>query len=328
MDWIVRTLLLPPPLAPFIEERLVAAGWERLSCERSADSRSLRLRIFVRPGEVLPSPEGVAEWIAEAEASGLPATRLRFEDEELEERDWSAGFRERFAPRELAPGLAVLPPWDRTGPVHRLGDACPGPSAELSLVIEPAQAFGTGDHPTTVMCLQLLRDYSRAREKSGAGPFDCLDIGSGTGILTLAAKLWGARRAEGFDIDKRSILNAYLNADLNGLAGHVRFRWGEPAGLGLRRWDIIVCNLFLTPILKYLPRMDRCLRPGGVIILSGFLHDQKDRIASAAKSRNWRMRVRRARDGWLAEHWMKAPCRADSPPERGPATRLPSGREP
>jgi ribosomal protein L11 methyltransferase len=303
MEWIVRTLLLPPPLAPFIEERLVAAGWTSFSSERATGSRSVRLRVFARPGDALPSPENFAEWIAEAEAAGLPGAGLSFEDAELTEQDWDAGFREHFKPRQVLPGLTVVPPWDMIGPVHQRGEIMPGPNADLALAIEPALAFGTGDHPTTMMCMEMLRDYAREREASGAGSFDCLDIGSGTGILSIAAKLWGAGRVEGFDIDKRSILNSYLNADLNGLAGDLRFRWGEPEDLGKQQWDLIVCNLFLTPILKFLPRMASCLKPGGTVILSGFLIEQDASIDRATRGRLGSLKHRSTSESWALQVW-------------------------
>ncbi len=304
MDWISRTLTLPPPLAPFIEERLVAAGWTSVSSERATGDRRVTLHVYVRPGETLPTPEDFAGWIAEAETAGLPGARLRFEDDEFDEQDWNASFREHFVPREVIPGLTVVPPWDMTGPVHMRDEPMPGPNADLSMVIEPALAFGTGDHPTTQMCLQMLRDYACERAASGE-PWDCLDIGSGTGILSIAAKLWGARRVEGFDIDKRSILNAYLNADLNGLAGDVRFRWGEPKDLGDKQWDIVVCNLFLTPILKYLPSMSRCVKISGQIFLSGFLREQSNSIEKAASKLDLSETGKLSCDSWTAALFQK-----------------------
>ncbi len=304
MDWISRTLTLPPPLAPFIEERLVAAGWTSVSTERATGDRRVTLRVFARPGEALPAPEDFAAWIAEAESAGLPGARLKFEDDEFDEQDWNAGFREHFAPREVIPGLTVVPPWDMTGPVHRRGDPMPGPDADLAIVIEPALAFGTGDHPTTQMCLEMLRDFARERAATGE-PWDCLDIGSGTGILSIAAKLWGARRVEGFDIDKRAILNAYQNAELNGLAGELRFRWGEPEGLFANRTTAIVCNLFLTPIQKHIGQMARACTPGGIVLLSGFLEDQSEKIRTLGEGKNLEFLRSTQRDEWIAQMWRK-----------------------
>ena len=302
MDWHSRNLVLPRALAAFLEERLLALGHEQLSSERAPGDRNLRLRVWAASPAGLPGPETLAALLAEAEEAGLPASELRYEDETLPEQDWSRPFRQRFAAREILPGLRVAPPWDEQAGPHRPGDPLPGPEADLTLVIEPALAFGTGDHPTTRGMLDLLRRWRLAR---GPEPFEALDIGSGTGILSIAARLWGASRAEGFDIDSRSVLNACLNADLNGLAGQVRFRWGEPRELGEEAWDLILCNLFLTPILRYLPRMDRCLRPGGTVLLSGFLPHQAGRVAEAARARGWRPESEEDREGWILQQWRK-----------------------
>ncbi len=304
MDWISRTLSLPPPLAPFIEERLVAAGWNSVSTERATGDRRVTLRVFARPGEALPAPEDFAAWTAEAESAGLPGARLKFEDDEFDEQDWNAGFRDHFAPREVIPGLTVVPPWDMTGPVHRRGDPMPGPGADLAIVIEPALAFGTGDHPTTQMCLEMLRDFARERAATGE-PWDCLDIGSGTGILSIAAKLWGARRVEGYDIDKRAILNSYLNLNLNGLDGELRFRLGEPEGIATNHFNTIVCNLFLTPIQKHIGQMAGACAPGGIVVLSGFLHDQGDKILGLGQSKKLELVTSSQHDEWIAQLWRK-----------------------
>ena len=75
----------------------------------------------------------------------------------------------------------------------------------------------------------------------------------------IAARLWGAGQVVGYDIDPDAIVNAYLNADLNGLAGRITFLWGEARDLEQEAWDLILCNLFLGPILRLIPRMDGAL---------------------------------------------------------------------
>jgi ribosomal protein L11 methyltransferase len=139
-----------------------------------------------------------------------------------------------------------------------------------------------------------------------ASPFVSLDVGSGTGILTLAARLWGAARAEGYDTDPASIVSGYLNADLNGLAGRVRFRWGEARDLAPASWDLILCNLFLSPILRLMPRLDAALCPGGSLILSGFLAgEQAGLIATAARERGWKPASAQEDEGWAIQEWTK-----------------------
>ncbi|MBN2169942.1 MAG: 50S ribosomal protein L11 methyltransferase [Candidatus Krumholzibacteriota bacterium] len=301
MSWLRRRLELPAPLLAFLEDRLVAAGHVRLAAERRPGEPVVRLEIFAENAADLPRPEDLAAWLAEAEDLGLPAAALRWEDAPVPERDWSEGFRRRFARRRLLPEVEVLPPWDPAAPALRRRRPAPGAGAALALVIEPAQVFGGGEHPTTRGCLRRLAAWTRRR----GGPFDCLDVGSGTGILSLAARRWGGARVEGWDLDAASIVNAYLNADLNGLAGELRFRWGEPRDLAPAAWDLVLANLFLGPILRLLPRLDAALRPGGTTIFSGLLATQAGRVAEAAGARGWRPVGQDEDEGWVIQEWRR-----------------------
>ena len=206
----------------------------------------------------------------------------------------------RFRPNASSAGV-----WLLRAPAAA-GRAAPGPGRSLQIVLEPSFAFGTGDHPTTCACLARLGDYFADR----GGGANCLDIGSGTGVLAIAAWLWGAARVEGYDIDGASIQNAYLNADLNGLAGRLRFRWGEPGSGALAggAWDLLLSNLYLDPILRLLPRFDAALAPGGHAILSGFLPEQAEAIRRAALGRGWRPAPRgeTESEGWMLQEWQKA----------------------
>jgi len=301
MGWLRRRLALPAPLLPFLEERLVAAGHLRLAAEQRPGEPIARLEIFAEDAADLPGPEDLAAWLAEAGDLGLPPADLCWEDEAVPERDWNEGFRRRFARRRLLPEVEVLPPWDPAAPALRRRRPAPGAGAALSLVIEPAHAFGTGEHPTTRGCLQRLAAWTRRH----GGPFDCLDVGCGTGILSLAARRWGGARVEGWDLDAAAVVNAHLNADLNGLAGELRFRWGEPRDLAPAAWDLVLANIFLGPILRLLPRLDAALRPGGTAILSGLLAAQGPRVAEAATARGWEPAGQDEDAGWVVQEWRR-----------------------
>ncbi|MCB9514658.1 MAG: 50S ribosomal protein L11 methyltransferase [Candidatus Latescibacteria bacterium] len=300
MIWQRRQLRVGPALADFLEERLLIAGWESLSVEREPGAAEALLSIYAETADALPGPEQLSRWLAEALDAGLAeaGAPLRWEEGSVAEEDWDAAFRAHFSRRTVAPGVEILPSWER--------DARPpapvAPGAPLGLVIEPGQAFGTGEHPTTGLCLELLREWMAAR---GHAAPRALDVGSGTGVLSIAARLWGAGACRGYDVDGACIVNSYLNADLNGLAGALDFVWGEPAGLEAGAWELLLCNLFLAPILRLLPRLDAALAPGAGALLSGFLVEQAPRIAEAAAARGWRLEAERERDGWVAQRWAK-----------------------
>lgn len=300
MIWHRRSLSAPPPLVGFLEERLVTAGYERISSEREPGAPRATLRVYAEEEADLPDSEVLARWLAEADAAGLPAAALRWETDELGEEDWNAAFRAHFTDRQLGERLRLLPSWDC--PSGRPRQRPPGPGAKLEIYLEPGQAFGTGDHPTTIACLQRLEGWMLRH--GGAAP-RCLDVGSGTGVLAIAARLWGAGAVVGFDIDGNSIVNSYLNAELNGLAGELEFRWGEPENLAPAAWDLVLCNLFLGPILRLLPRLDLALAPGGGAILSGFLSGQAPRMREAATARGWCLSAEEDHEDWMVQEWRR-----------------------
>jgi len=300
VSWRRRSLRLAPALAAFIEERLLIAGWERLASERRPGDPLVELSVYGESETALPGAAALAGWLAEAAAAGLAAPALSWREDAVREEDWDAGFRARFAPRRLAPGIAIVPSWERAA--ARESAEPTGPGAPIVLVIEPGQAFGTGDHPTTALCLEQLQAWLARR---GGGAPRCLDVGCGTGILAIAARLWGAGPVLGHDIEPAAIVNAYLNAELNGLAGQLDFAWGEPRQLAPASWDLLLCNLYLGPILRLLPRLDLALAPGAGAILSGFLGKQAGRVRAGAEARGWGLEAQDSRDDWVVQVWRK-----------------------
>lgn len=150
------------------------------------------------------------------------------------------------------------------------------------LVVPAANAFGTGEHATTASCLRLLSDLA---DECAHGKWDMLDLGTGSGILALAAKLLGARRVDAFDFDPIAVRVAGENGELNGIAG-VHFKkvdvlsWKPP-----RTWDIVAANLYSEVLVAAAPAIARATKPGGRLIFSGVMrHQEKECVAAMKKA--------------------------------------------
>ena len=185
---------------------------------------------------------------------------LKLEEEVLEE-DWAVAWRAHFTPLHIG-RLVIKPSWH---------NCTPGPG-ETVLELDPGQAFGTGHHPTTRMCLLLLEKYLRPG-------MEVLDLGTGSGILAIAAAKMGSGPVLAVDKDPIAVAAAQANIRRNRMGARIEVRVGtlEP---GMGPYDLILANL-LTPVLcEIAGLLAHALVPGGVLISSGVLLEQANSVAA------------------------------------------------
>ncbi len=209
--------------------------------------------------------------------------------EPLPPRDWLAENQESFPPL-------------RAGRFFIYGSHVAGrgvPPGLVGLRIDAATAFGTGEHATTRGCLLALDGLA----KPGLRPRRILDMGTGTGILALAAsRVWRGRPALACDIDAGSVRVARNNVRVNGAAGAVRVRWSDGyadrAVRALRPYDLVFANILARPLARMAPDLRAALAPGGVAILSGLLARQERFVLAAHRAQGLTLRRRYAINGW------------------------------
>jgi ribosomal protein L11 methyltransferase len=190
-----------------------------------------------------------------AERAAVPElARLVIEFKELPAEDYARSWRKSWKPFRVG-RLAVLPSW-RPGPPPRATD--------LRLTLEPGGAFGSGRHATTRICLRVLQERLRGGER-------VLDAGSGSGILSVAAALLGARSVFGFDIDPTSVPYGAALAVDNGVAGACRFREGgfEVLGTDDAGFDVVLANIYSDVIQQHAADLAARLAPRGWFAFSG-----------------------------------------------------------
>jgi len=169
--------------------------------------------------------------------------------------DWLAGYREKARPFPVGDTWWVEP---------RPESSFSPPAGRRRLVIEPRMAFGSGSHESTQLILLELEKL----EVDGA---TILDLGTGSGILAIAAAGLGAKMVVGLDIDEDAIWVARETADLQDRVARVRYVLGSPDCLGAVEFDIIMCNMISANMVPILPQLQALLVPGGVAVLSGLL---------------------------------------------------------
>lgn len=181
------------------------------------------------------------------------------EKTEIGDDGWSTAWRAFFQPVVLEK-IQVLTPW--MDPPRR---------DRLTIVIDPGQAFGTGGHATTKLLLGALETLA----EEGELPEEVFDVGTGSGVLAIAALLLGSKRALGVDIEQESIDAALENADRNGLGGRLEVRLGQASDVK-GDYRLVLANIQLAVFEQCALDVARAVAPGGLALLSGLLEGQRD----------------------------------------------------
>ncbi|HSO75858.1 MAG TPA: 50S ribosomal protein L11 methyltransferase, partial [Blastocatellia bacterium] len=183
----------------------------------------------------------------------------------IQDQDWMQKWKEGFEPVEIGSRLIVAPSWKLPGAGDR----------RVVVQIDPGMAFGTGTHQTTRMCLEAIEaHWSGGR---------LLDVGTGTGILAIAAALLGpGSRIIAIDVDPKAVEVARENAEINGVASSIEIVEGQAREFTNSQFDMVVANLTAEVIIILVGDLAECLAPSGVLILSGILSTLEADVEHAA----------------------------------------------
>lgn len=193
--------------------------------------------------------------------------RLYVESSILDDSDWKDSWKEYFKPKKITDSIVVKPTWEEYDKQEN----------EIVLEIDPKTAFGTGTHETTSLCMKLL-------EKQDITGKSILDLGTGSGILAIAAGFLGAGEVLATDIDPEALKVAEENIELNHMEKIVTLKQSDlTEGLDFKA-DIVVANLIADLIKKVTKAIKKHLVPGGVFISSGILTDLKDEVVKAIEA--------------------------------------------
>ena len=220
----------------------------------------------------------------------------------ITEEDWADNWKRYFKPLRVGKGILIVPEWETPAP---FGDPLLD-GIKAVVKIDPGMAFGTGGHVTTRLCLELvekcLENFANENiaSKNMRPSADILDLGCGSGILSIASVLLGARSALGVDIDGYAARNAAENAARNGVADRARFITGNLfAGID-GQFDIIIANIVADVVIRLLQDAENHLRPGGALILSGIIAEREVEVMSEAVARGFYAEEARREEDWTA----------------------------
>ncbi|HET60600.1 MAG TPA: 50S ribosomal protein L11 methyltransferase [Chloroflexi bacterium] len=213
----------------------------------------------------------------------LPQATYRW----VEDQDWMQVFRSYYRPIEVGENLLILPAWAEYN-----GD-------RIAVRIDPSMAFGTGTHPTTQLSMAMLERFIKGGEA-------VIDVGCGSGVLSVTAILLGANKALGVDVDAPAIQATRDNAERNGVLAQIEVAKGSVAEIlagaySLRQAPVVVANI-LAPILLRLfdAGMADLVEPGGVLLLAGLLDTQRDSLVARAEQAGLALLDETSINDWVA----------------------------
>jgi ribosomal protein L11 methyltransferase len=210
---------------------------------------------------------------------GLPEPRLQT----IGETDWAESWKENFQVVRLGRQLAIKPSWRDYEPQ----------ADELVIEIDPGLAFGSGLHPTTQLCLRILEDLPLKGQR-------LFDVGTGSGILGLAALKLGAAYVRAVDLDEVAVRVAAENFASNGLAERAETAVGSAADYGAEPWPVVVANILAHVLIEIMPHLASSLAPKGHLILSGMIAGQEQAVVAAAQELGLDIIERTMMEDWVA----------------------------
>jgi ribosomal protein L11 methyltransferase len=317
MNWLEVALTVNGELAEAVADVLARFAPEGVTTEQAVD--------FVNDEDV-GTPVGSVTVRAYLPADGnLEATRLRLEEAlaflgmiqplpapvftPLPDQNWMEAWKVRYKPIPIGKRLIIIPAWLE-----------PPDASRLVIRIDPGMAFGTGTHPSTQLCLELIEEqYDRAALEAADQsnyPSPVIDIGCGSGILSIAVLKLGAGSALGVDIDESAVRASRENAIANGITEHqftvqlgsveevLAGRYTVLSSRGMqvtRNAPLVLVNILAPTIIRLFESgLAQLVSPGGALILSGILAGQVDEVVSSMECHGMKMKEKRQMEDWVA----------------------------
>lgn len=201
----------------------------------------------------------------------------------VDDSDWADNWKKFFKCTEIGEKLVIRPSWEEYENI----------SGRKVLNIDPGAAFGTGTHATTTLCLELLEEYVKENHTM-------LDIGCGSGILSIASVLLGAKRAVGVDIDEVAVKVSNENAALNNITDKTQFIKGDLAEKVNGKFNIVCANIVADVIIRLLENVDLFFEDNAVLICSGIINIRVEDVKAAFLKHGYKIIAERTKDNWYA----------------------------
>ncbi|MCT6923297.1 50S ribosomal protein L11 methyltransferase [Metasolibacillus sp.] len=203
---------------------------------------------------------------------------------EVHEEDWATAWKQYYHPVKISERFTIVPTWEDYTPVS---------TDELIIELDPGMAFGTGTHPTTVMCLQAL-------EKVVKEGHSVVDVGTGSGVLSIGAAMLGAKSVHALDLDEVAVKSAQENIQLNKVEHVAEVFHGNLLDTVKEPADVVVANILAEIIMSFTDDAFSIVKPGGVYVTSGIIGAKKDEVKAALEASGFQIEEVLMMEDWVA----------------------------
>ncbi|WNF37709.1 50S ribosomal protein L11 methyltransferase [Bacillaceae bacterium IKA-2] len=203
---------------------------------------------------------------------------------EVNEEDWATAWKKYYKPVKVSNHITITPTWEEYQPES---------DQECVIELDPGMAFGTGTHPTTVLCIQAI-------EKKLTNGDNVIDVGTGTGVLSIAAAKLGAAKVLALDLDEVAVNSAKLNIKLNKVQDVVTVKQNNLLDQVEEKADLIVANILAEVIIRFVDEASSLLKKDGIFITSGIIKAKKQEVKAALLAEDFIIEETLEMDDWVA----------------------------
>ncbi|MGQ9896393.1 MAG: 50S ribosomal protein L11 methyltransferase [Acidobacteriota bacterium] len=298
MDFHIVHVTVPSHTAEAIGETFWQAGVQGIEIAAETGATTTLRAYFSKAPLAANLLNALEQTLAAFDEDGLHLWDFNIERRPYE--DWLAKWKADWVVQSVGQRWLIVPPWRRAE-----AEAVPEWKDRLRLVIEPGMAFGTGTHATTRACLMLL-------EQLPTTPQQVLDVGTGTGILAIAAaKLFPQAVCLACDIDLDAVTIAAANVQTNGVGERIPVRVGSVTDYSTGQVDLVIANLTAEVIISLASDLARVLRPEGYLITAGVLSDRQTGVVAAMTDAGFDLQRTQTDGEWWAG--LARRCLRDAP---------------
>jgi ribosomal protein L11 methyltransferase len=213
----------------------------------------------------------------------LPNCFVELSFSTVEDEDWATSWKAYYKPEKVGSRVVIKPTWEEYTPE----------SGDLVVELDPGMAFGTGTHPTTVMCILALEENIKGGEK-------VFDVGTGSGVLAIVAAMLGAADITAVDLDETAVRVAAENVEYNDVSDRIRVREGNLLDVVEGKANVVVANIIADIIIMACPDVYVALEPEGLFIASGIIEERFEEVKTALEVAGFKIATSTHQEGWVA----------------------------